>query len=173
MKLSIREKLDRSRRVLDRRDPRPEALEEQLRRDLMREGGPRTAFLKGLLDARAFWRDYRALVEAPNLTRATGDSGGSAEGFALKLILQFAEKYPDKRKLGTAVQSFKSWTEVPDRMSAEWLTTSTRFEMASASAVGLARRRNTRPRITASEHYETHSHSMSGRAVAGLVRTFP
>ena len=67
MKASIREKLDRSRRVLERRDPRPEAIEEQLRRDLGRDGGPRTQFLIALIDARAMWRDYRALVEAPDL----------------------------------------------------------------------------------------------------------
>lgn len=52
---------------LARRDPRPEALEEQLRVDLARAGGPRTMFLLALLDARAFWREFPALVEAPDL----------------------------------------------------------------------------------------------------------
>ena len=67
MKASIRERLELAQRRLARRDPRPEALEEQLRRDLTQGGGPRTMFLVALVDARAFWRDYRPLVEAPDL----------------------------------------------------------------------------------------------------------
>jgi len=67
VKASIREKLTRAQRKLERRDPRPEALEEQFRRDLALEGGPRTKFLMALVDARAMWRDYGALVEAPDL----------------------------------------------------------------------------------------------------------
>jgi hypothetical protein len=70
MEAAIREKLDRAQRTLYRRDPRHEALEEQLRRDLTQQGGPRTKILMALVDARAMWQDFPTLVEKPTMPDA-------------------------------------------------------------------------------------------------------
>ncbi len=67
MRASILDRLEQAQKRLASRDPRPEALEEQLRRDLTQQGGPRTAFLVALVDARALWREFPELVEAPEL----------------------------------------------------------------------------------------------------------